>query len=197
MSYVRNSSVVVTVALPSRFCFSQRLLLKLIFPLGFPKAEANIDEWRGGLQLSSGFVPVSSPIQPAMPNSSGTQLYKHDSQLELVHHSVETELQDRRQDLPPLRLAIETTIQSQLAGITAPLREEDESDSPSLDEESNADYSRWSLENLSKSSDSEEQELLSPDSDPDVEEMDYFGEAMYGMNNRDEGGFWSQYPGLD
>ncbi|KAL5410592.1 hypothetical protein PMIN04_010581 [Paraphaeosphaeria minitans] len=164
--------------------------------VGMPKPGANVDESRGGLELASGLLPVSCPIEPKLPKSSGTPLNEYGSQLELVH-PVETDFQKLRHDFLPLRLVVETTIRSQLSSITAPLREGDESDSSSLDEESNASFSRSGSEDLSRSSDSENSGLLSPGPDPGEEEMDYLGEAMYGMNNRDEEDFWSQYPGLD
>ncbi|KAF2451364.1 hypothetical protein P171DRAFT_4945 [Karstenula rhodostoma CBS 690.94] len=166
-------------------------------PVGITKAEAKVDEWRGRLQLASGFLPVSCPIQPTTPKPSNIQLNEHNSQLELVHPSAETDFQHLRQDSPPPRPTVEIIIRSQLAGITAPLREEDESDPSSLGEESNADLSRWGLEDLPKSTESDEPDLPSPGFDPGVEDMNYFGEAMYGLNDRDDGDFWSQYPGLD
>jgi hypothetical protein len=118
-------------------------------------------------------------------------------QLELVHRSVETDFQDLRQDSPLLRPTAKNSIRSQLAGITAPLREEDESESFSSQEESNADFSGWGFEDPPKNTISEEPQFPRPGFGSDVGEMGYYGEAMYGMNNRDEDTFWSQYPGLD
>jgi hypothetical protein len=140
---------------------------------------------------------VSCPSPATAPKASGIPFDEHDSQLELVHRSVETDFQDLRQDSPPLRCIAKNTIRSQLAGITAPLREEDKSESSSLEEESNADFSEWGLEDPPKSAISEEPNSPDPVFDPDVEEMGYFEEALYGMNNREEDTFWSQYPGLD
>ncbi|OAG10138.1 uncharacterized protein CC84DRAFT_1172603 [Paraphaeosphaeria sporulosa] len=165
--------------------------------VGTPKAGANADESRGGLELASGYFPVSCPIEPKLSKSSGTMLTEHGSQLELVHPSVETDLRNFRHDSLPLHLSVEATVRSQLAGITAPLREEDEFHSSSFDEGLNTYLSRWGLEESSRSSDSGESDLLNSSSDSDGEETDYFGEAMYRMDNRDEGDFWSQYPGLD
>ncbi|KAL1597968.1 hypothetical protein SLS60_008456 [Paraconiothyrium brasiliense] len=129
---------------------------------------------------------------------SSTRFNEDNLQMDFVHPSVEVEFQDLRQDSaePPLRHTAEKTIRSQLAGITAPLRDDDTSESSDVDEEASADISRWGLDDPPKSTD-HDSDLLDLRFDLGAEEIGYFGEAMYGMNNRDEDGFWSQYPGLD
>ncbi|KAF1964573.1 hypothetical protein BU23DRAFT_54091 [Bimuria novae-zelandiae CBS 107.79] len=159
--------------------------------VGTSMIEANVIESKVSLQLAGGYLPVPSPMSPKISKVDGTPS-NGCIQLDFVHASVGNDFDQLRQDIvdpPPRRRTTSIAVRDQLSSITAPMREDNDSESSSNPESDPGNG--WGLEDIPGS------DLWRPGFDPDRDEMEYFGESMYGLNNRDDNGFWSQYPGLD
>ncbi|KAJ4301629.1 hypothetical protein N0V90_003722 [Kalmusia sp. IMI 367209] len=168
------------------------------------KVKKTVNALKGELQLAEGFLPPSDAISSNMPKADYTPCNGVRSQLELVHASIEVEFDGPRQHTHgPLVYQVGSYVANQLARVTAPMREDEESDSSTSDEEKQAATNRWDFEDVNSSTTCNRSYQSELSSTPYMEEamekdMEEFGDVMFGTSNRrDEAGYWSQHQGLD
>lgn len=131
-------------------------------------AEEKSDTYQGGIELGRGFLPSPEPISPKAPKAHGNPFI--DSRIR--------------------RRSTSIAVQAQLSSITAPMRENGESDFTGSDPELEAGSGDWDLGSVADFDEWEQ------DHTPDPARVEQDGEFLCGMS-RDDDDFWSQYPGLD
>ena len=145
------------------------------------------------MQLASGFLPLPNPISPPPHRVDRTPVFDHDDRQEFGRMPVDDGSGDFASftiTSPLRRNPTSAAIKAQLSNITAPVREDEDSDSSGSCSEADDNDSDWNIGDTSDPS------AWKPSLALDLAEMEEDGEVMYGMHIDDDD-FWSQYPGLD